>query len=1497
MTYFDEKLSSKKIFLFISMAAVLFADLFVTVLLIGFGVGFSMMIAPLILVAVDIIFLVLAVFTNFRFAYSIKYVAIYSVAAAALTVLFALLGSGIGNDGVVMTILSALLWAAVHLFFAFAFSASVATASSDGGKGKASAAILSALSVAAVAAYGAFVIGSGVFGQGFAEMSRTLVYEYDEDNDCYIASGVLSGRGDKVKIPESFNGKPVGAIDLSLIASEELSLIDLSERGEIKLVNADSVKYEGGAEIRISKDSFESFAKEILLSGECGSDGAAIKLYEKLMPTGFASDEIYVTFSYDEKTLSMVGGELMPIWVGKKNDIFTLSYAQGVSYVKKSDRDDEALLSELYNSDAFGGGYILTDLKAAGGDNLVGKKLTASEHGVRVAFEKIYNIYFAFDNDDLFELDESYVKRQSGGRYVVLSGAEDLIRSAPAREGFTLDWEYPDFSVKSIEEAIKASSEPKINISARWTMIPPEIISLTADKDGGAYIYGDSMRIDSEVKAAAESFGIRYRWENADGDYASADEDLSVALMNYDGGGKYKLRAVSYYDGNSSLTASAEASIDITVDKKLLPLTFNPISNNGFTKVYDAEESLIEISIDESAIVADDEIKYALSVESVTKAGEYTAAVTLLGDSAEKYKTSVDKCVYTVYPRPLTVAWSDTNEFVYNGEGQIREASITSGVVGSDDVYLLYSGEGVSAGEYTAKISSDNPNYKVEERDSEASFTVKPAPLSVTWDPETLELIYNGSSRKPAVEAVLGEIGSEKALIAVRVDGSAKNVGTYTAEAYLTTLAVNKNYYIETGKETQFEISAKPITVSWENTSMVYNGNGGRLPTPKFDGVVGADDVMKTVSSNESAKNVGEYTATVTVANPNYKISGGGSCLFTISKASLNLRWGSTALVYSGAPQAPTAEIASGLQGSDSFTVTVNGKETAASQSERTASVSLTPIGDSLVANYEITNPSIAYVISPKELTLTWSGLSVTYNAMEQKPTVTYSGAVTGEDPLITVTGGKDADVYTAVVTVGNSNYKLRAGESGVRAFEIKKAPLTVTWTGKEFTYDGTEHTPTATVSSGALLSDSVSVKVSGGGAKAAGAYTASAESVNNNYYVLNGATYGYSVTPAKLEVSWSGLNVTYNGEEQKPAVSIISGLISGDDANITVPSKKQAGSYELTLSIGNKNYELKESSMASATFTVERAPIIISWENKTLTYNGYAQAPTPRSETPLFGSDTVSFIVDGEKTDVGTYTASAVSSSINYTVVGGRSTDYTIVPKEISLRFTETTFVYDKTSHTPKYDVIGVVYGDAGVQVTGQGMNAGEYDITYSLTNANYILSDASKKVRMTVLPKAITVTLLSDKLVYSGEEQTPTPITDGVIAGDDAAVTLLGSGTDVGTYQVTVSVGNGNYELSSPATLSFEITKKKVEVSWLGGTEFVYDGSEKAPDCTCLDAGGNEFSATVKYYVLGENGWEAIGGAPKEIGRYKAEYVPSDSGNYEFTNTVIEYAVKEAS
>ena len=216
----------------------------------------------------------------------------------------------------------------------------------------------------------------------------------------------------------------------------------------------------------------------------------------------------------------------------------------------------------------------------------------------------------------------------------------------------------------------------------------------------------------------------------------------------------------------------------------------------------------------------------------------------------------------------------------------------------------------------------------------------------------------------------------------------------------------------------------------------------------------------------------------------------------------------------------PTATI-SGTPDQLTVTVKINNSTTGPKNAGTyTAVASITNANYTLKADTRETT----FVISPKEITATFTNTTPTYNGQVQKPGVTFTGLVNGENANATVAitngNGIDAGTHTATVTIANQNYKLTGTTS--TNFTIAKKVITASFGNTTVTYNGQAQKPTVTFDNTVSgKAPQYTLKVGNSTAQTnAGTYTATVTlSETGNYTFANGlltASTTFTVTAAQ---------------------------------------------------------------------------------------------------------------------------------------------------------------------------------------------------------------------------------------------------------------------------------------------------------------------------------------------------------------------------------------------
>lgn len=574
-----------------------------------------------------------------------------------------------------------------------------------------------------------------------------------------------------------------------------------------------------------------------------------------------------------------------------------------------------------------------------------------------------------------------------------------------------------------------------------------------------------------------------------------------------------------------------------------------------------------------------------------------------------------------------------------------------------------------------------------------------------------------------------------------------KLAGNYT----LTLTVVATDDYESTSETLDFTVNRKQLSavITAGDNDFTYNGK-----TQTYNPVIAAEDQALVTVSDNTGKDAGRYSASVSLKYPhNYTWAAGQTASgldplkfsFTIARRQLSdptLQAGEGAFdegntfVYSGghfyvkvvdSPEIVSGETAYNVSGAGEGTTQTD--------------VGIFKVTFTLTDNYEWINgdtnvKTLTWGITPKPITRpTSADVELTYNGETQYVTVT---GETQQNAVQYVFGGDcsatNAGNYT-VTLKPTANYKWSDGEEGdeisvpwvIQKLGIDKSAAKAVLTNKDSGYNGTEQTWDLSA-----LADQLTVSADNGAsfveqsvfAKDAKTYTVTVSIKDKNNYKWSGEedaaeaedlTATWKIAPAALTVTWTGDSFTYNAEAQSPEYEVKGWKGDSGDYTLTLSIEGEkatngnavnAGDYtaKLTLSTsGNMNYYFTAWSESPVevthTFEITQATLTITWTDgiNTVVYNGAPQ-------TPAF---TVSGLMEADEdayrdkvTAVNPQTHAGSYSDLQFTITGtenykldyAAATSYTISKKELTPSWSETKFVYNATAQSPVVTLSGFV-------------------------------------------------------------------------------------------------------------------------------------------------------------------------------------------------------------
>ena len=649
-----------------------------------------------------------------------------------------------------------------------------------------------------------------------------------------------------------------------------------------------------------------------------------------------------------------------------------------------------------------------------------------------------------------------------------------------------------------------------------------------------------------------------------------------------------------------------------------------------------------------------------------------TVTVYATVSETENYHETEFSAEITIKPYEIHISWNDVNpdwggvDFVYNKEEQIPTATIDDLFEG-DKCELEILGGQIDAGKYegenAAYVNSiDNENYTLEgltDEEKKMAFEIHKAPLELTIDqtdgvygtPLTLTVSGNEGNGGVSYEVTPAATDTGSATVSGDVLTPTK-AGTVTITATVEETA----NYLEGTVTAEINIDRAELNPEITTVEAIYrtdltlqlsgNEENGAVTYTVTNGTGSA-----TVSGDVlTPTHVGKVTVTADVAETdNYK-AGTASAEIEISPFAVELVWTDGTFVYDTQKHTPTATVSNLFPGDDCDVTVADGNIDAG-----TYTASATALSNE---NYTLTggtNLTKEYEIKPLAVKLDWANFTFTYNGKEQAPTATVANLFTGDTCEVTVSGATDAgkDLTATATALSNANYTLEGGENLTATFTIDPLIAELEWTDTTLVYNKQPQKPTATVKN-LVPGDTCTVTVTGEQTNAGVDYIATADSLSNPNYTLDGAentTTKFTIEKAPLDLALTTVEAIYrtdltlqlSGNEENGAVTYTvtngtgSATVSGD-----VLTPTHVGKVTVTADVAETdNYK---AGTASAEIEISPFAVELVWTDGTFVYDTQKHTPTATVSNLFPGDDCDVTVADGN-IDAGTYTASALNS------------------------------------------------------------------------------------------------------------------------------------------------------------------------------------------------------------------------------------------------------------
>ncbi|MBR2343196.1 MAG: uL15 family ribosomal protein, partial [Clostridia bacterium] len=438
----------------------------------------------------------------------------------------------------------------------------------------------------------------------------------------------------------------------------------------------------------------------------------------------------------------------------------------------------------------------------------------------------------------------------------------------------------------------------------------------------------------------------------------------------------------------------------------------------------------------------------------------------------------------------------------FEREGASFLLTLESGAVrtlGADEVSIFYqSGDGLRFGD--GGVIAEYMGVRAV-----IALTVKKASYGISAGLSDASVVYDGRYHTLEGEVYL-PTGLDGITPSYKITGGGTDAGVYTVT--LSFFTDSRNYELPPAVSATLTVKPREAEAVWGERLFVYDGTY-KCPTAYYTDVFGAKHPLATVGGGIYADD--NYSAEALSPGPNYTLLN-PKISFSVLRADYDLsgvRWSGSDFVYDGTRR---SVYVSGLpEGVSVIGYTDAG---AADAGVYYASVAL----EYDRRNYnEPTLELYRWEIHPGRYDL--SGISFTdavciYNGREQYPTLSGSlpvgadGSVLGYSLSSGATDVTDAPrSVTLSFILTSDNYECPPPRTAT--VTVLPLGINVSWGSTELYFDGGVKLPAA-------YATECAIALAGGGTDA-GEYTATARSLNKNYYVIN-SSIDFTVHPARNE-------------------------------------------------------------------------------------------------------------------------------------------------------------------------------------------------------------------------------------------------------------------------------------------------------------------------------------------------------------------------------------------
>lgn len=946
-----------------------------------------------------------------------------------------------------------------------------------------------------------------------------------------------------------------------------------------------------------------------------------------------------------------------------------------------------------------------------------------------------------------------------------------------------------------------------------------------------------------------------------------------VALTAPEG---YQISKTKYNDGfESKLTISAEKDETITYYLK---------DANG-----DVAEKTVELKIDKTAPSAQYQIGtngWKQFINTITfglfckdyKTVDIEYTDELSGVAEKQYYISSEEITDT-----SSIAWLDyTDTLSLNATGKYL---IYMRVVDNAGHEVMLNTEGIVIYEDSVQVTeSVSTTYNAG---TDKDVTVK-------LNGNTVNAIKNGNSVLTADTDYTASADGTITLKASYLD--ALNAGEYTFTVSYNPQGVETDKVNMTTTFTLIIDKADGKVSNINISNKTYDGTAVTAPTfdKLGDGAATIEYKLSDADDNTytttAPKNAGNYVVRVTVAEDTNHKETSATTYFAIASAELrdvSVQQVGT-LTYTGEALIPAVSANAVAVNNQPITFTYS---TELEGPYSTEIPSFTNAGWTHRVYYRATaeNHNASYgsfLVEIEKATVTEPTIaSKPYNGSVQTADISDTDLYTVENNI----GGTKKGSYDVVLKLKDSaNYKWSTTNNAEVTLQFVISAAQNAWDTNPsisgWTYGEAAKTPVGTAKYGAVkvvytgkANDGTDYNSETAPTKA-GNYTATFTVTGTEDYSGLSEQVNFTIAKKAVTVTANDASKTYGDSD--PALTYTHTELVGSDAlviTVARTSGENANTYTITASqedSANPNYEI---TFKTGTFTIHKATLTVTVEDKTATYGDPVPTYTVKYEGFKNGDDkddlSGALVFDcgyAQFFDKGEYTIKASGyTSGNYTISYVDS-KLTVNAKPITVTIQNATSVYGENLAELKATDNGIVNGDANVYslvtTATSTSNVGKYAITGTALDDNYAITFESGEYEIT--KREITITVDAKNTVVNTALPTYTYKVEGLVGVDtlvtEPTLTCNANIAVIGEYDITATGADagGNYSIKYvPAKLTV-LTDNAVDAA-TGYTEELKDydpATVTSEDKAELDEILSEINTILADETTTDNGKKAL-------------------------------------